>query len=246
LKQDWNSKTLPECAGVPPAVAQASKPRALGSQSGIIVPPQPPGRLRCITLELILLLAVMAILPSRLGAQNSTPAKARITASSSSRSTKKRTTHKASGQTSKHRYAHSASTRRSSQRQRTAAARQRRAQLRPEPERIQEIQKALAQAGYLTGEPSGRWDDSTRDAMRRFQASHGFPATGLPEARSLMKLGMGPHPLPDDLDTNSGAAAASVTPSTPASATPPTTPAVPDAPGAPDAQQKPSTTTTPP
>jgi peptidoglycan hydrolase-like protein with peptidoglycan-binding domain len=76
--------------------------------------------------------------------------------------------------------------------------------LRPEPERIQEIQQALVQAGYLNAQPNGRWDDQTREAMRRYQADHGFPVTGLPEAKSLMKLGLGPHPLPADLDTGSG------------------------------------------
>jgi peptidoglycan hydrolase-like protein with peptidoglycan-binding domain len=79
--------------------------------------------------------------------------------------------------------------------------------MRPEPERIQEIQQALVQAGYLKEEPNGRWDDQTREAMRRYQTDHGFPATGLPEAKSLMKLGLGPHPLPADVDTSSGAKA---------------------------------------
>jgi len=74
--------------------------------------------------------------------------------------------------------------------------------MRPAPERIEEIQQALSQAGYLKAQPNGRWDDQTREAMRRYQADHGFPATGLPEAKSLMKLGLGPHPLPTDLDTS--------------------------------------------
>jgi peptidoglycan hydrolase-like protein with peptidoglycan-binding domain len=76
--------------------------------------------------------------------------------------------------------------------------------MRPEPERIQEIQRALVQAGYSKEEPNGRWDEQTREAMRRYQADHGFPTTGLPEAKSLMKLGLGPHPLPADVDTGSG------------------------------------------
>jgi peptidoglycan hydrolase-like protein with peptidoglycan-binding domain len=97
--------------------------------------------------------------------------------------------------------------------------------LRPAPERIQQIQQALAQAGYLKEEPNGRWDDQTREAMRRYQADHGFPATGLPEAKSLMKLGLGPHPLPADLDTSSGARAGTDT--------------VSDTPAPPNAQQNP-------
>jgi hypothetical protein len=81
----------------------------------------------------------------------------------------------------------------------TVTAKQRRSMIRPEPNRITEIQKALTQAGYYSVVASGKWDDQTRDAMRRYQLDHGFPATGLPEAKSLMKLGLGPHALPDDL-----------------------------------------------
>ena len=115
------------------------------------------------------------------------------------------------------------------------AARRRRAAMRPESERIGEIQQALVKSGYLSAEPSGRWDDQTREAMRRYQADNGFPVTGLPEAKSLMKLGLGPHPLPPELDSthsaNAGAADGS-TPSNPAPATP-------------DAQPNPPSPTTP-
>ena len=78
--------------------------------------------------------------------------------------------------------------------------RRRLARLKLQPERVQEIQRALVTAGYLNQEPNGKWDDATRNAMRQFQQDHGFPTTGLPEAKSLMKLGLGPHPLPEDLD----------------------------------------------
>jgi hypothetical protein len=115
---------------------------------------------------------------------------------------------KASASKAQPRSAHHTATRHvSSKARQVAAARRRRALLRPEPERIQEIQQALVQAGYLNAQPNGRWDDQTREAMRRYQADHGFPATGLPEAKSLMKLGLGPHPLPADLDASSGAKA---------------------------------------
>jgi peptidoglycan hydrolase-like protein with peptidoglycan-binding domain len=97
--------------------------------------------------------------------------------------------------------------------------------MRPEPERIQEIQQALVQAGYLNAQPNGRWDDQTREAMRRYQVDHGFPATGLPEAKSLMKLGLGPHPLPPELDPGSGAkAGADPNPNAPAKSPAPATP----------------------
>jgi len=111
-----------------------------------------------------------------------------------------------------------------------AAARRRRSMMRPESERIGEIQQALVKSGYLSGEPTGRWDDQTREAMRRYQADNGFPVTGLPEAKSLMKLGLGPHPLPPELDTSNLAKAgangnAATAPNPPAeSATPNTQP----------------------
>ena len=80
--------------------------------------------------------------------------------------------------------------------------RQQRARLHLQPDRTQEIQRALIQSGYLHEEATGSWDEPTRVAMRRYQTDHGFPATGLPEARSLMKLGLGPHPLPPELDAS--------------------------------------------
>ncbi len=87
--------------------------------------------------------------------------------------------------------------------------RSRLARQRLQPERVEEIQRALLQAGYLNQEPSGQWDTSTREAMRSFQHANGFPETGLPEAKSLMKLGLGPHPLPEELDPNAQASATS-------------------------------------
>ena len=79
---------------------------------------------------------------------------------------------------------------------------QRLARLHLQPERTQEIQQALIREGYLKGDATGEWDSRTHEAMQRYQADHGFPATGLPEAKSLMKLGLGSHPLPSELDRN--------------------------------------------
>jgi peptidoglycan hydrolase-like protein with peptidoglycan-binding domain len=95
------------------------------------------------------------------------------------------------------------------------------AKLRLQPQRVEEIQRALIQAGYLHEEPTGKWDDQTRSAMRRYQTNHGFPATGLPEAKSLMKLGLGPHPLPEDLDPTAAARASVDTPAQPNPSTDP-------------------------
>lgn len=83
---------------------------------------------------------------------------------------------------------------------RTLTGQQRLARLHLQPERVQEIQQALIREGYLQGDANGQWDAHTHDAMLRYQTDHGFPATGLPEAKSLMKLGLGSHPLPQELD----------------------------------------------
>lgn len=66
-----------------------------------------------------------------------------------------------------------------------------RGQAAPTPERISEIQDALAKKGVLTSAPSGQWDDSTVDAMKRFQSSNGLNPTGKLDALTLQKLGLG-------------------------------------------------------
>jgi len=63
----------------------------------------------------------------------------------------------------------------------------------PAPERISEIQQALAKDGSFNGTPSGKWDDSTVEAMRKFQAGHGLNPSGRLDAPTLQKLGLGPE-----------------------------------------------------
>ena len=57
-------------------------------------------------------------------------------------------------------------------------------------ERVTEIQKALIKMGYLEGPPSGQYDDGTVEAMKQFQSANQLPATGLPSAHSLKRLGV--------------------------------------------------------
>jgi peptidoglycan hydrolase-like protein with peptidoglycan-binding domain len=85
------------------------------------------------------------------------------------------------------------------------------AKIHLEPDRVQEIQRALTQAGYLHQEPDGQWNVETRAAMERYQQNSGFSPTGLPDARSLMKLGLGPHPLPPAADPNAAKTTANST-----------------------------------
>lgn len=118
---------------------------------------------------------------------------------------------------------------------RPLSGRARLARLHLEPERVQAIQQALGREGYLQGEPNGQWDEPTRAAMLRYQSDHGFPATGLPEAKSLMKLGLGSHPLPANLDPGIARANPPDVPKGVSSAGPPT-PVAPEA--TPQSQQK--------
>jgi peptidoglycan hydrolase-like protein with peptidoglycan-binding domain len=69
--------------------------------------------------------------------------------------------------------------------------RRERGQTAPVPERISEIQQALAKDGSFAGTPSGKWDESTIEAMRKFQAGHGLNPSGKLDALTLQKLGLG-------------------------------------------------------
>lgn len=81
-------------------------------------------------------------------------------------------------------------------------------QVQIQPERAGQIQQALIQAGDLHGQPTDHWDAQTRAAMKLYQQQNGFKPTGLPDAKSLMKMGLGPHPLPLQADPLARAAQA--------------------------------------
>jgi peptidoglycan hydrolase-like protein with peptidoglycan-binding domain len=61
----------------------------------------------------------------------------------------------------------------------------------PTPERISEIQSALAHNGYYQGTPTGKWDSNTISAMQKFQSDNGLSNSGKIDASSLQKLGLG-------------------------------------------------------
>ena len=61
-----------------------------------------------------------------------------------------------------------------------------------DPERTMEIQQALIRDHYLTGEPTGKWDQNTKDALVRYQAENGWQTKVTPDSRALIKLGLGP------------------------------------------------------
>ncbi|PYX98076.1 MAG: peptidoglycan-binding protein [Acidobacteria bacterium] len=77
-------------------------------------------------------------------------------------------------------------------RRKTRKASWRRGQQKADPQRAREIQEALIREHYLKGTPSGRWDDATQSAMQRYQAANGWQTKTVPDARALIKLGLGP------------------------------------------------------
>lgn len=91
-------------------------------------------------------------------------------------------------------------------------------QQRPAPERIQEIEQALANKGFLSGSPDSVWDDATADALRRFQQSQNLTADGKLSSLSLIALGLGPR------------STAAPSPAPPNSALPPAPPTTPQTP----------------
>jgi len=61
----------------------------------------------------------------------------------------------------------------------------------PSTDRISEIQTALVKNGSYSGTPTGKWDDSTVSAIKKYQAGHGLNPTGRLDAPTLQKLGLG-------------------------------------------------------
>lgn len=59
-------------------------------------------------------------------------------------------------------------------------------------ERATQIQQALIKNGYMTGEPSGKWDFESITAMQKLQSDNGWQTKIMPDSRALIKLGLGP------------------------------------------------------
>ena len=85
---------------------------------------------------------------------------------------------------------HTASHSRKSKKTRKSA--RARGQQKIDPKRAQEIQEALIREHYLEGKPTGVWNDATQKAMQRYQADNNWQSKTTPDARALIKLGLGP------------------------------------------------------
>jgi hypothetical protein len=67
-----------------------------------------------------------------------------------------------------------------------------RGQQKIDSERAQAIQEALIREHYLSRSAAGTWNQASEDAMRRYQADHGWQSKTVPDSRALISLGLGP------------------------------------------------------
>ena len=88
---------------------------------------------------------------------------------------------------------HKSSTKRSSSHKRGKKKTTARGQQKIDPERAQAIQEALIREHYLSGEAAGTWNQASEDAMRKYQADHGWQSKTVPDSRALISLGLGPR-----------------------------------------------------
>lgn len=86
---------------------------------------------------------------------------------------------------------HSAKSRKSRKSRKTASSRKR-GQQKIDAQRARQIQEALIREHYLTGKPSGVWDNTTQAAMQKYQADNGWQSKTTPDARALIRMGLGP------------------------------------------------------
>lgn len=148
---------------------------------------------------------------------------------------------KSPGKTKSANTTHAASaTHRSSRRKKSTRVR---GQKKIDPERARTIQEALIREHYLSGEPTGTWNEASEEAMRRYQGDHGWQTKEVPDSRALISLGLGPskdHLLNPESAMTSGPekpATASVAPASQNSSAPPPTPTATPSPGDPSKPQ---------
>jgi peptidoglycan hydrolase-like protein with peptidoglycan-binding domain len=60
------------------------------------------------------------------------------------------------------------------------------------PGAIGELQRALAERGYLAAHRRGELDEPTTRAVRKFQSDEHLAATGVPDHETLQRLGVDP------------------------------------------------------
>jgi Putative peptidoglycan binding domain len=67
-------------------------------------------------------------------------------------------------------------------------------QMSPSPDRYREIQGALAAKGFLPPEDAtGAWNQTSADALKKFQTDQNLESSGKINSLSLIALGLGPR-----------------------------------------------------
>ena len=67
-------------------------------------------------------------------------------------------------------------------------------QMSPSPDRYREIQGALAAKGFLKPEEAtGTWNQTSSDALKKFQSEQNLESSGKINSLSLIALGLGPR-----------------------------------------------------
>jgi Putative peptidoglycan binding domain len=94
-------------------------------------------------------------------------------------------------QTSKAKPSSSSSSKAHGTSKKTSRKKKDKGQTAPTSDRITEIQQALAKDGSYSAAPSGKWDDTTVGAMKKFQTTHALNPSGKLDALTLEKLGLG-------------------------------------------------------
>ena len=69
----------------------------------------------------------------------------------------------------------------------------RRGQQQISSDRVREIQAALIRDHYMSGQPTGVFDQRTKTALTKLQADQGWQSKVVPDSRALIKLGLGPN-----------------------------------------------------
>ena len=114
-------------------------------------------------------------------AQDAKPAAQPVTSSS-----------QASSSTAKKHTSSTHSTASKSKKSKKSTAKHTHGQQKIDSQRTLQIQEALIREHYLDGKPSGVWNDATQQAMQRYQADNNWQSKTTPDARALIKLGLGP------------------------------------------------------
>ena len=135
------------------------------------------------------LAAVVLLCPAVFAQSDSSTSSKTATARKSSKPTSSVTSHGAKSKTGKTKSTSSSTSSRRGKKSRKSA---KRGQQKIDSDRTQQIQEALIKQHYLSGEPTGKWDAATEDALRKFQGDNGWQNKTVPDSRALIKLGLGP------------------------------------------------------